>query len=97
MTRLELHERPSVPALDAIIGKPFHVLDHGFVRVVDYMGDDAAITQAARVSYGAGATTVQDDAALIDYLMRHRHSSPFEMCLDGDTRVQTFPCRGAVQ
>lgn len=56
------------------------VLDHGFIRVVDYMGDDAAVVQAARVSYGAGTKSVRDDRALIRYLMRHRHSSPFEMC-----------------
>ncbi len=56
------------------------VLDHGFVRVVDYMGDDSAIVQAARVSYGAGTKHVQSDAGLIRYLMRHWHSTPFEMC-----------------
>ncbi|MEM9523674.1 MAG: FAD-dependent thymidylate synthase [Pseudomonadota bacterium] len=56
------------------------VLDHGFVRVIDYMGDDAAITQAARVSYGRGTKSVQSDEGLIRYLMRHWHSTPFEMC-----------------
>ena len=56
------------------------MLDHGFIRVVDYMGDDAAIVQAARVSYGAGTRTARDDAGLIRYLMRHWHSTPFEMC-----------------
>ena len=56
------------------------VLDHGFVRVIDYMGDDAAIVQAARVSYGAGTKHVQNDEGLIRYLMRHWHSTPFEMC-----------------
>jgi len=56
------------------------VLDHGFVRVIDYMGDDAAICQAARVSYGKGSRSVRDDDGLIRYLMRHRHSTPFEMC-----------------
>ncbi|MFN6952288.1 MAG: FAD-dependent thymidylate synthase [Albidovulum sp.] len=56
------------------------VLDHGFVRVIDYMGDDAAITQAARVSYGRGTKAVQNDEGLIRYLMRHWHSTPFEMC-----------------
>ncbi len=56
------------------------VLDHGFVRVIDYMGDDAAICQAARVSYGRGTRAVQDDEGLIRYLMRHSHSTPFEMC-----------------
>ena len=59
---------------------PHPVLDHGFVRVVDYMGDDAAIVQAARVSYGAGTKHVQNDEGLIRYLMRHWHSTPFEMC-----------------
>ena len=58
----------------------YPVLDHGFVRVVDYMGDDAAICQAARVSYGRGTKSVQNDAGLIRYLMRHWHSTPFEMC-----------------
>ena len=72
--------RPSVTALDEILGHEFLVLDHGFVRVIDYMGDDAAIVQAARVSYGDGTKHVQDDTALIRYLMRHRHTSPFEMC-----------------
>ncbi len=72
--------RPTVPALEAVLSHPYRVLDHGFVRVVDYMGDDAAIVQAARVSYGTGTRTVREDRALIRYLMRHRHSSPFEMC-----------------
>jgi thymidylate synthase (FAD) len=56
------------------------VLDHGFIRVIDYMGDDAAVVQAARVSYGRGTRRVSEDAGLIRYLMRHRHSTPFEMC-----------------
>jgi thymidylate synthase (FAD) len=56
------------------------VLDHGFVRVVDYMGDDAAVVQAARVSYGAGTRAVRDDRGLIRYLVRHRHTTPIEMC-----------------
>jgi thymidylate synthase (FAD) len=56
------------------------VLDHGFVRVIDYMGDDAAIVQAARVSYGRGTRRVSEDTGLIRYLMRHRHTTPFEMC-----------------
>ena len=60
--------------------KVYPVLDHGFVRVVDYMGDDAAICQAARVSYGRGTKSVQNDEGLIRYLMRHWHSTPFEMC-----------------
>jgi thymidylate synthase (FAD) len=72
--------RPTVPALEAMLYTPIEVLDHGFVRVVDYMGDDAAIVQAARVSYGRGTRRVSEDAGLIRYLMRHRHSTPFEMC-----------------
>src|ERR1700685_3145605 len=72
--------RPTVPALEALLHQPVSVLDHGFVRVIDYMGDDAAIVQAARVSYGRGTRRVQEDAGLIRYLMRHRHSTPFEMC-----------------
>ena len=72
--------RPTVPALEAMLYDAIPVLDHGFVRVIDYMGDDAAIVQAARVSYGRGTKRVQEDAGLIRYLMRHRHSTPFEMC-----------------
>ena len=60
--------------------KAHDVLDHGFIRVIDYMGDDAAICQAARVSYGKGTKSVQNDEGLIRYLMRHWHSTPFEMC-----------------
>jgi thymidylate synthase (FAD) len=67
-------------AMEALLYQPVPVLDQGFVRVVDYMGDDHAIVQAARVSYGAGTRTVRSDAGLIDYLMRHQHTSPFEMC-----------------
>jgi thymidylate synthase (FAD) len=72
--------RACVPALEEILFQPIAVLDHGFLRVVDYMGDDGAIVQAARVSYGRGTRRVQDDAGLIRYLMRHRHTTPFEMC-----------------
>ncbi len=72
--------RPTVPALEELLHHACPVLDHGFVRVVDYMGDDSAIVQAARVSYGRGTKRVQEDAGLIRYLMRHRHSTPFEMC-----------------
>ncbi|MEM9430080.1 MAG: FAD-dependent thymidylate synthase [Pseudomonadota bacterium] len=72
--------RATVPALEARLGEAIPVLDHGFVRVVDYMGDDAAIVQAARVSYGHGTKTARDDRGLIRYLMRHRHSTPLEMC-----------------
>ena len=72
--------RPTVPALEAMLFEALPVLDHGFVRVIDYMGDDAAIVQAARVSYGRGTRRVSEDAGLIRYLMRHWHSTPFEMC-----------------
>src|ERR1700722_4176921 len=72
--------RASVPALDAMLFTPIPVLDHGFVRVVDYMGDDAAVVQAARVSYGRGTRKTTEDEGLIRYLMRHFHSTPFEMC-----------------
>lgn len=72
--------RATSPALDALIGTTIHVLDHGFIRPVDYMGNDAAIVQAARVSYGAGTKTPSSDQGLISYLMKHRHSTPFEMC-----------------
>lgn len=68
------------PELEAILYEPLPVLDHGFVRVVDYMGDDAAIVQAARVSYGRGTKQVSQDRGLINYLMRHWHTTPFEMC-----------------
>ena len=73
-------KRPSVAAMDEILGHPFEVLDKGFLRVVDYMGDDAAIVQAARVSYGKGTKQVSQDRGLIRYLLRHRHTTPFEMC-----------------
>ena len=68
-----------VEEAEEILYKPFNVLDHGFVRLVDYMGGDAAIVQAARVSYGSGTKKVQEDSGLIRYLMRHRHTTPFEM------------------
>jgi len=72
--------RPTVHMLEEILFEPIPVLDHGFVRVIDYMGDDAAVVQAARVSYGKGTIKVSDDAGLINYLLRHRHTTPFEMC-----------------
>jgi thymidylate synthase (FAD) len=72
--------RAVVPALEEVLYQPLPVLDRGFVRVIDYMGDDAAIVQAARVSYGRGTKKVSDDRGLINYLMRMRHTSPFEMC-----------------
>lgn len=72
--------RVSAPELDAVLGKKLPVLDDGFVRVVDYLGSDQAVVQAARVSYGVGTRTVHEDRGLIRYLMRHRHTTPFEMC-----------------
>lgn len=72
--------RATVPALEDILYEPVQVLDHGFVRVIDYMGDDSAIVQAARVSYGKGTRQVTSDRGLIRYLLRHRHTTPFEMC-----------------
>jgi thymidylate synthase (FAD) len=80
--RAAVHEtrRATVPALEEILYEPFAVLDHGFVRVIDYMGDDAAIVQAARVSYGKGTKKLREDSGLIRYLIRHRHTTPFEMC-----------------
>lgn len=73
-------KRATVPALEEVLYKPLPVLDHGFVRVVDYMGDDSAIVQAARVSYGKGTKKISEDRGLINYLMRHWHTTPFEMC-----------------
>ena len=72
--------RVTVTALEEILYQPQRVLDHGFVRVVDYMGSDGAVVQAARVSYGAGTKRTRQDAGLIRYLMRHWHTTPFEMC-----------------
>ena len=72
--------RTVAPGIEAHLYTAKPVLDHGFVRVIDYMGDDAAICQAARVSYGKGTKSVQNDEGLIRYLMRHWHSTPFEMC-----------------
>ncbi len=72
--------RSTVPALEEMLFSAIPLLDHGFLRVIDYMGDDGAIVQAARVSYGRGTRRVSEDAGLIRYLMRHRHSTPFEMC-----------------
>ena len=72
--------RVTVAELENILYQPINVLDHGFVRVIDYMGDDSAIVQSARVSYGKGTKKISNDQGLIKYLMRHRHSTPFEMC-----------------
>jgi len=80
MSQPESPRREAVPALDAILGKRFDLGSDGFVRVVDYMGSDAAIVQAARISYGRGTKKSLEDRGLIRYLLRHRHTSPFEMC-----------------
>ena len=87
--------RPTVANINAILGKVYPVLDNGFVRIIDYMGNDEAIIQAARVSYGKGTKSINDDKGLLRYLLRHQHTTPFEMCLAGDVRVPTFPCEGA--
>ena len=73
-------KRVTAPDLEAILYEAIPVLDHGFIRVVDYMGDDSSVVQAARVSYGKGTKKVSTDAGLIKYLMRHWHTTPFEMC-----------------
>jgi thymidylate synthase (FAD) len=73
-------KRVTVPALEPLLYQPHKVLDHGFIRLIDYMGDDNAVVQAARVSYGKGTKKVSEDRGLIHYLMRHRHTTPFEMC-----------------
>ena len=72
--------RATVPAIEDMLFRALPVLDHGFVRVIDYMGDDSAVVQAARVSYGRGTKRVREDAGLIRYLMRNWHTTPFEMC-----------------
>ena len=72
-------KRATVTKLEKILYKPHKVLDHGFVRVIDYMGDDSSIVQAARVSYGKGTKKLNQDKSLINYLLSHKHSTPFEM------------------
>ena len=73
-------KRVVAPLLEEILYEPIPILDHGFIRVIDYMGNDNSIVQAARVSYGKGTKKVNTDSGLIKYLMRHWHSTPFEMC-----------------
>ena len=77
-----LHQtkRATSVELEKILYEPFKVLDHGFIRVVDYMGNDSAIVQAARVSYGKGTKQTNQDKGLINYLLKHKHTTPFEMC-----------------
>lgn len=76
----EATKRTTVKEIDEILYEEHKVLDHGFIRVVDYMGSDSSIVQAARVSYGKGTKQISQDEALIKYLMRHHHTTPFEMC-----------------
>ncbi len=76
-----------VPEAEAILDKEFKVLDKGFVRLIDYLGGDSRIVQSARVSYGQGTKSVREDRALIDYLMSHQHTSPFEQV------ILTFHCK----
>lgn len=73
-------QRVTVKELEEILYQPIKVLDHGFIRVIDYMGNDSSIVQAARVSYGAGTKKLNEDRGLIRYLLRHKHTTPFEMC-----------------
>lgn len=77
---IETLDKLRVPSLDEILGKKFPVLDDGFIRVIDYMGSDESVVQAARVSYGKGTKKISEDRGLIRYLMRHHHTTPFEMC-----------------
>lgn len=79
MQTAELLTRPSVAAMDAMLGYAHPVLDHGFIRLIDYMGDEPAVVQAARVSYGKGTKQSSEDRGLLRYLMRHRHTTPLEM------------------
>ena len=73
-------KRVTAPEIEKILYEALPALDHGFIRVIDYMGDDSSIVQSARVSYGKGTKQVSTDSGLIKYLMRHWHSTPFEMC-----------------
>ena len=73
-------KRVTAPKLEKVLYEAIPALDHGFIRVIDYMGDDSSIVQSARVSYGKGTKQVSTDSGLIKYLMRHWHSTPFEMC-----------------
>jgi thymidylate synthase (FAD) len=77
---VEKLERTIVKEIDEILGVSFKVLDDGFVRVIDYMGNDSSVVQAARVSYGKGTKKLREDETLIRYLLRHHHTTPFEMC-----------------
>lgn len=84
----------TTPEAEALLDKEIKVLDHGFIRLVDYMGTDKRIAQAARVSYGEGTKTISDDAILIDYLLRHQHTSPFEhVVLEFHCKLPIFVAR----
>ena len=94
--RSEISEtaRVTAPELEAVLYRPIEVLDHGFIRVIDYMGDDSSIVQSARVSYGKGTKKISNDKGLIKYLMRHRHSTPFQMCeIKFHTKLPIFIAR----
>jgi len=78
--KFEKIESTRIKEMDEMLGKPFKVLDDGFIRVVDYMGSDSSVVQAARVSYGKGTKKKRQDRGLIRYLLRHKHTTPFEMC-----------------
>lgn len=94
MNTTHISKRPVSLGMETHIGVEHKVLDHGFIRVVDYMGTDACIEQAARVSYGEGTRAVSDTAKLLDYLMGHHHSSPFEMCeIKLDVKLPVFVAR----
>ena len=80
MTNSNKLKRLEIPELNQILGIPFKVLDDGFIRLIDYMGSDESVVQAARVSYGKGTKKIHEDRGLIRYLIRHRHTTPFEMC-----------------
>lgn len=73
-------KRVTVSSIEEILFQSIPILDHGFIRIIDYMGDDSAVVQSARVSYGNGTKTINNDRGLINYLMKHEHNSPFEMC-----------------
>jgi thymidylate synthase (FAD) len=90
--------RPTVPAMEEMLGVTIPCLDHGFVRLVDYMGDDHAVVQAARVSYGRGTKRLREDRGLIRYLLRHRHTTPFEMCeIKVHMKMPIFVARQAIR
>ena len=87
-------KRVTAPELEKVLYEAIPILDHGFIRVIDYMGDDTSIVQAARVSYGKGTKKVSTDSGLIKYLMRHWHSTPFEMCeIKYHIKLQIFIAR----